>query len=82
MPFNVTKKRGKEVIVSSAWVPGKKYVLTICPNAFTNLLGESTDTVKVSFKYKEHANHGSLFQKAGDCNLTIANKVQQSPNGY
>ena len=61
MPFNVTKKRGKEVIVSSAWVPGKKYVFTICPNAFTNLLGESTDTVKVSFKYKEEKDYGKLF---------------------
>ena len=61
VPFNVTKKRGKEVIVSSAWVPGKKYVLTICPNAFTNLLGESTDTVKVSFKYKEEKDYGKLF---------------------
>ena len=59
--FNVTQKRGQEVIVSSAWVPGKKYDLTICPNAFTNLLGESTDTVKVSFKYKEEKDYGKLF---------------------
>ena len=34
---------------------------TICPHAFTNLLGESTDTVKVSFKYKEEKDYGKLF---------------------
>ena len=61
VPFNVTQNRSREVMVSSEWIPGKKYVLTICPNAFTNLLGESTDTVKVSFKYKEEKDYGKLF---------------------
>lgn len=61
VPFNVKQKRGREVIVSSAWTPGKKYVLTIYPNAFTNMLGESTDTVEVSFKYKEEKDYGKLF---------------------
>ena len=61
VPFKVTEKRGREVIVSSAWIPGKKYVLTIYPNAFTNMFGESTDTVKVSFKYKEEKDYGKLL---------------------
>lgn len=61
VPFKVTEKRGREVIVSSAWTPGKKYVFTIYPNAFTNMLDESTDTVEVSFKYKEEKDYGKLF---------------------
>ena len=61
VPFNVTQNRGREVMVTSEWIPGKKYVLTIYPHAFTNLLGESTDTVKVSFKYKEEKDYGKLF---------------------
>jgi hypothetical protein len=65
VPFNVTQNRGSEVMVSSGWIPGKKYVLTIYPNAFTNLLGESTDTVKVSFKYKEEKDYGKLLLNIG-----------------
>ncbi len=61
VPFNVTQNRGREVIISSGWIPGKKYVFTIYPNAFTNMLGESTDTVKVSFKYNEEKDYGKLF---------------------
>lgn len=61
VPFSVTRNSVREVIVASGWVPGKKYVLTIYPNAFTNMLGESTDTVRVSFKYKEEKDYGKLF---------------------
>ena len=61
VPFKVTEKSVREVIVSSGWAPGKKYILTIYPNAFTNLLGERTDTIKVSFKYKEEKDYGKLF---------------------
>ena len=61
VPFSVTQNSVREVIVSSGWVPGKKYVLTIYPNAFTNILGEITDTIKVSFKYKEEKDYGKLL---------------------
>ena len=61
VPLSVTQNSVREVMVSSGWVPGKKYVLTIYPNAFTNMLGESTDTIKVSFKYKEEKDYGKLF---------------------
>ena len=61
VPLSVTQNSVREVIVSSGWAPGKKYVLTIYPNAFTTILGESTDTVKVSFKYKEEKDYGKLF---------------------
>ena len=61
VPLSVTQNSVREVIISSGWVPGKKYVLTIYPNAFTNMLGESTDTIKVSFKYKEEKDYGKLF---------------------
>ena len=65
VPLSVTQTSVREVIVSSGWTSGKKYVLTIYPNAFTNLLGESTDTVKVSFKYKEEKDYGKLFLNIG-----------------
>ncbi len=61
VPFSVTQNSVREVTVSSRWIPGKKYVLTLYPNAFTNILGESTDTVKVSFKYKEEKDYGKLL---------------------
>ena len=61
VPFSVSQKSVREVVVAAGWSPGKKYVLTIYPNAFTNILGESTDTVKVSFKYKEEKDYGKLF---------------------
>lgn len=61
VPFSIVQNSVREVIVASGWIPGKKYVLTIYPNAFTNILGESTDTIKVSFKYKEEKDYGKLF---------------------
>ena len=61
VPLRVTQNSAREVIISSGWVPGKKYVLTIYPDAFTSILGESTDTVRVSFKYKEEKDYGKLF---------------------
>jgi len=60
-PFSVSQNDAKEVVISSGWSPGKKYVLTIYPNAFTSLLGESTDTIAVKFKYKEEKDYGKVI---------------------